>query len=49
VNDTLVASDLTAAGRDVSNVFELSTEWRPNNGTVVAWFDDVAISVPSGD
>lgn len=46
VNDTLVAADLAAAEPDVSDVFELSTEWRPNEGNVAAYFDDVAIYVP---
>jgi len=46
VNDTQVASGLTAADPSVSDVFELSTEWRPNSGTVAAYFDDVAIHTP---
>ena len=46
VNDTLVASNVAAAEPNVSGVFELSTEWRPNEGRVTAYFDDVAIYIP---
>jgi hypothetical protein len=46
VNDTLVAAQLPAAGAGASDVFELSSEWRPNEGTVTAYFDDVVIYAP---
>ena len=45
VNDTLVASGLTAADPSISDTFELATEWRPNPGTVEAYFDDITICV----